>query len=132
MDRRKLIHALFTVVLEIVSRTAAAPRPLVVGRTSIVRARSPLIRAQNKAESGQLRLIHAATALFTLCTVLEAAMSNEQKNVRIELTTEQRTLVKEQTGVDVSSVDLTIEELEDRIAPTSFSFGQVQVTYHPQ
>lgn len=60
-------------------------------------------------------------------------MSNEQKRIRIELTNEQRTLVKERTGIEVPSVELTAEELEDRIAPESisFNFGQHTVTYNP-
>jgi hypothetical protein len=47
----------------------------------------------------------------------------EQKNpkntVRIELTEEQRKQLREQTGQDVDSVELTVEQLEDRIAPRS-------------
>lgn len=52
-------------------------------------------------------------------------MSNKQERIRIELTSEQQAVVKERTGLDVPSVELTAEELEDRIAPTTFS-------YHPQ
>ena len=60
-------------------------------------------------------------------------MSNEQKRIRIELTNEQRTLVKERTGIEVPSVELTAEELEDRIAPESLSlnFGHGAITYNP-
>jgi hypothetical protein len=59
-------------------------------------------------------------------------MPNEQKRIRIDLTTEQQAFVKERTGVDVPSVELTAEELEQRIAPASLTFGGPTVTYHPQ
>ena len=61
-------------------------------------------------------------------------MSNEQKRIRIDLTSEQQALIKQQTGVELPSVELTGEELEDRIAPESisFSFGHQSVTYKPQ
>ena len=58
-------------------------------------------------------------------------MSNEQKNIRIELTNEQRELVKEQTGIEVPSLELTVEKLEARIAPTSFSYQGVHINYIP-
>jgi hypothetical protein len=58
-------------------------------------------------------------------------MPNEQKSIRIELTSEQQALLKEQTGIDVQSVELTIEELESRIAPTSLNYGGVHYTYNP-
>jgi len=59
-------------------------------------------------------------------------MPNERKSIRIDLTTEQQALLKEQTGIDVPSVDLTIEELESRIAPTSLNFSGSHVTYGQQ
>ena len=47
----------------------------------------------------------------------------EQKSpkntVRIELTEEQRKQLREQTGQDLDTVELTVEQLEDRIAPRS-------------
>ena len=60
-------------------------------------------------------------------------MSNEQKKVRIELTTEQQALVKERTGKDVQVIELsTGEELEKRIAPASLTFGSgPHITYNP-
>jgi hypothetical protein len=54
-------------------------------------------------------------------------MPEEQKRIRIDLTTEQQAFVKERTGIEVPSVELTAEELEQRIAPTSFSHS-----YQPQ
>ena len=43
-------------------------------------------------------------------------MSNKQ-TVRIELTPEQKKQVKEVTGEDVTSFELQIQELEERVAP---------------
>lgn len=45
-------------------------------------------------------------------------MKKEQEIIRIELTPEQKALVKKQTGKDGDAVELTVKELEERIAPT--------------
>ena len=44
-------------------------------------------------------------------------MKKEQEIVRIDLTPEQKDLLKKETGKDVESVELTVNELEERIAP---------------
>jgi len=44
---------------------------------------------------------------------------NQKNTVRIELTEEQRKQLREQTGQDLDTVELTVEQLEDRIAPRS-------------
>ena len=44
-------------------------------------------------------------------------MSNKPQTVRIELTPEQKKQVKEVSGEDVSTLDLQIQELEERVAP---------------
>ena len=44
-------------------------------------------------------------------------MSNKPQTVRIELTPEQKKQVKEVSGEDVTSLDLHIQELEERVAP---------------
>ena len=44
---------------------------------------------------------------------------NEKDVVRIELTPEQQEQVKRATGRNSVAVELTIEELEERIAPSS-------------
>jgi hypothetical protein len=44
-------------------------------------------------------------------------MSNENPNVKLELTPEQRKQILEATGKDASVIEFTVEELEDRIAP---------------
>jgi hypothetical protein len=41
----------------------------------------------------------------------------EQEPVRIELTAEQREKVRRLTGRELSEIELTAEELEQRIAP---------------
>jgi hypothetical protein len=48
--------------------------------------------------------------------IAEATMKQEER-VRIELTEEQKKQVKEASGQDVTSLDFTPQELEERIAP---------------
>jgi hypothetical protein len=43
---------------------------------------------------------------------------SEQKPVRLELTDEQKAQVKAATGKDARAIELNVEELEQRIAPT--------------
>jgi hypothetical protein len=44
----------------------------------------------------------------------------EKKTIRIELTDEQKRKLKEQTGKDAKAVELTAEELEERVSPGKF------------
>ena len=44
-------------------------------------------------------------------------MKKEQEIVRIDLTPEQKQLVKKEVGKEGESVELTVKELEERIAP---------------
>ena len=45
-------------------------------------------------------------------------MSDEKrKSIRIELTAEQKRQIKEASGEDVSTLEFTAEQLEQRIAP---------------
>ena len=44
-------------------------------------------------------------------------MSKDKEIVRIELTPEQKQLLKQQTGKEADAVELTFDELEERIAP---------------
>ena len=44
-------------------------------------------------------------------------MKKEQEIVRIELTPEQKDLLKKETGKEGDAVELTVKELEERIAP---------------
>lgn len=50
-------------------------------------------------------------------------MEQKAKRVRIELTDEQRKRLKEETGADAKAIELTAEELEERIAPWSAGGG---------
>ena len=42
-----------------------------------------------------------------------------RRTIRIELTESQKKQIREQTGEELESVELTVEELEQRIAPRS-------------
>jgi len=44
-------------------------------------------------------------------------MSKEQEMIRIELTPDVKELVNKMTGKDADAVELTVQELEERIAP---------------
>ena len=44
-------------------------------------------------------------------------MKQEHKEVRIELTEEQKKVLREQTGREAEAINFTIEELEERVAP---------------
>jgi hypothetical protein len=45
----------------------------------------------------------------------------EQKHIKIELTDEQKAELEQNTGKAVDSIELSVEELEQRIAPRSMS-----------
>jgi hypothetical protein len=59
-------------------------------------------------------------------------MEKEQAPIRIELTDEQKEQIKQASGKTVSTLEFTVAELEQRIAPVSLSYGSVHVTYTPQ
>lgn len=44
-------------------------------------------------------------------------MPEQNEQIRIALTPKQRALVKDATGKDAGSLELTVQELEERIAP---------------
>jgi len=44
-------------------------------------------------------------------------MKKEQEIVRIDFTPEQKQIVKKEIGKDADAVELTVNELEERIAP---------------
>jgi hypothetical protein len=46
-------------------------------------------------------------------------MSNPKDQIRIELTPEQKATVRSATGKDAEAVELSVEELEARIAPAT-------------
>ena len=45
-------------------------------------------------------------------------MPNSKGQFRIELTPEQKAQIRAATGKDATAVELSVEELEERIAPT--------------
>lgn len=49
-------------------------------------------------------------------------MANERERVRIDLTPEQQHQVKTALGHDAVALEFSVEELEQRIAPSDFSF----------
>jgi hypothetical protein len=50
---------------------------------------------------------------------LEHTMSNPKANIRLTLTPEQKEMVKNQTGKSAEAVEFSVQELEERIAPTT-------------
>ena len=44
-------------------------------------------------------------------------MKSEKEIVRIQLTPEQKQIIKQETGKEGEAVELTVKELEERIAP---------------
>ena len=47
-------------------------------------------------------------------------MSKEKEIVRLDLTKTQKEVVKKETGKDAEAIELTVSELEERIAPLRF------------
>ncbi len=45
-------------------------------------------------------------------------MSDAKEQVRIELTPDQKATIRSATGKDAESLELTVSELEERIAPS--------------
>ena len=48
-------------------------------------------------------------------------MSDQKKHVRIDLTAEQKTQIEQATGKSAEAIELSVEELEQRIAPRMMS-----------
>ncbi len=48
-------------------------------------------------------------------------MSSEKKNVRLQLTPEQKDMIKNATGKSADAVEFTVQELEERIAPVKLT-----------
>lgn len=51
-------------------------------------------------------------------------MKKDDEIVRIDLTPEQKEQVKKATNKDVEAVELTVNELEERIAPRAILYRQ--------
>jgi uncharacterized small protein (DUF1192 family) len=47
-------------------------------------------------------------------------MKSDKEIVRIQLTPEQKQHIKKETGKDAEAVELSVKELEERIAPMMF------------
>jgi hypothetical protein len=50
----------------------------------------------------------------------EEPLMDKKEPIRIELTEEQKKLVRDATGKDASAIELTAEELEERVSPGRF------------
>jgi hypothetical protein len=56
-----------------------------------------------------------------LKTLLEGTMKDQKNQFRIELTPDQKNQVRHATGKDAEAVELSVEELEERIAPSKLT-----------
>ncbi len=54
----------------------------------------------------------------------EDSMENSKDQFRITLTPEQKAQVRTATGKDADTVELSVEELEERIAPAKITPGR--------
>lgn len=50
-------------------------------------------------------------------------MSNPKEQVQIQLTPEQKATIKMTTGKNIEVLDLSVSELEERIAPSGIARG---------
>lgn len=50
-------------------------------------------------------------------------MSSSKDNVRLQLTPEQKEMIKSATGKNAEAVEFTARELEERIAPSKLGAG---------
>ena len=46
-------------------------------------------------------------------------MEQQKKTIRIDLTDEQKRLIREETGKDAKAIEVTVEDLEERLSPTA-------------
>jgi hypothetical protein len=54
----------------------------------------------------------------------EGTVDNSKEQFRIHLTPEQKSQVRNATGKDAEAVELSVEELEERIAPSKLYPGK--------
>jgi hypothetical protein len=52
----------------------------------------------------------------------EGSMENSEPRIHIQLTDDQRKQIKDTSGKDVIALDFSVEELEQRIAPTGGTY----------
>jgi hypothetical protein len=60
--------------------------------------------------------------VFKAVKLSEDTMDSSKGQVRIELTPDQKAKVRDATGKDAEAVELSVEELEERIAPMKKTF----------
>ncbi|HET9152097.1 MAG TPA: hypothetical protein VFN83_10315 [Gemmatimonadales bacterium] len=48
-------------------------------------------------------------------------MSTKKENIRLQLTPEQKDMIKHQTGKTADAVEFSVQELEERIAPVKLA-----------
>jgi hypothetical protein len=53
-----------------------------------------------------------------ICHISGGLVENSKEQFRIHLTPEQKSQVRDATGKDAEAVELSVEELEERIAPS--------------
>jgi len=77
------------------------------------------VAGQDAKASGNSPEIHAKGLAFPVVSshLLQEHHMSDQKQVRLELTEEQMVQVKAATGKDARAIELSAEELEERIAP---------------
>ena len=56
-------------------------------------------------------------------------MDKPESRIRIDLTDDQRMQIREASGQDISTLEVTVTELEARIAPISLNYGGIKYTY---
>ena len=67
---------------------------------------------------GEVRHV-PVTKMSQQVTIKENGMSSPKEQFRIKLTEEQKAQVRNATGKDAEAVELSVEELEERIAPAT-------------
>jgi type VI protein secretion system component Hcp len=60
---------------------------------------------------------------------MEMTMSNGER-IHIDLTEEQQSAIKRVSGKNIVALEFDTAELEQRIAPTSVSVGEITITKH--
>ena len=68
------------------------------------------------------RQVIAPLVPVTALNFSEGTMESSKGQIRIELTPEQQAKVRSATGKDAEAVELSVEELEERIAPAKKRF----------
>lgn len=66
------------------------------------------------------RIVSPSGSRVSRMPAYEEPMKKDQEIVRIELTPEQKQLVKQEIGKEGDAVELTVKELEERIAPRRY------------